>query len=155
LTCTVGTMAQWTVPSTASAPPDTTGGLATTRAINVATATASALDASRSNILGTTGQNDTFSWRVYGRKTPGLQQIDFVTNTKDYSGVSMTYYMRNIGASNGPTSVVLSYSTGGAFTPVETTTNPPDAWTLHTVNLTGITSTSGNTTLRFTASGAN
>jgi uncharacterized repeat protein (TIGR01451 family) len=155
LTCTTGTMAQWTVPSTATAPPDTTGGLPTTQAINVATATAAVLDTGRDNIVTNNGQNDTDSWRVFGWKTAGLQRIDFVINTKNYSGVSMTYYMRNIGAANGPTNVLLSDSTGGAFTTVESTTNPPDAWTLHTVDLTGLTSTSGNTTLRFTASGAN
>ena len=154
ITCTNGTMAQWTVPSTATSPPDT-GGLPTTKAVNVATATASVLDTSRANILTTTGQNDLFSWRVYGWKTVGLQDVDFVINTKNYSAVSMTYYLRNIGAANGPTSVLLSYSTGGSFTAVETTTSPVDAWTLHTVNLAGVTSTTGNTTLRFTASGAN
>src|SRR5262245_31238828 len=131
LTCTIGTMAQWTVPALPAAtdPPDTTGGLPTTRATNVTTATVAALDTTRTNIVtnaaGGGGQNDLFSWKVYGWKTANLQRVDFVINTKNYSGVSMTYYMRNIGASNGPTSVVLSYSTGGAFTSVETTTNPP------------------------------
>jgi uncharacterized repeat protein (TIGR01451 family) len=154
--CVAGqTLATWTVPTgTTANPPDTAGGLPTTKAANVSTAAASASVPVLTSIATSTGQGDSTSWRTWGYNTDG-QYIDFVVDTSAYSGVSMSFYVSNPGGANAPTTLQLSYSTGGAFTTIPTNLIPGAAFTLRTQDLTGLTSTTGNTTFRLTATGAN
>ena len=154
--CTNGTMASWTVPvGTAANPPDVAGGIPTTKAGNVATATLSALLPASTAIVTTGGQGDTTSWRTYGYKTVNQQYVNIVLQTKNYSNVSMSFYVANDGAANGPTQLVVSYDAGSGFTDILTVTNPAAAFTQHVIDFTGLTSTAGNTTVRFRATGAN
>ena len=154
--CTNGTMARWTVPSTATNPPDTTGGLATTKASNVSTATASAAVPGSTSINNTSGQNDSYSWETHGYKNAG-QYIQFRVQTKNYSGVSLGFYMQDQSTANGPTSIIVEYSTDGTtFTSLTTIAQPADtAFHLYgPYDLTGLTSTTGDTYFRIRGTGA-
>lgn len=154
--CTPGlTLASWTVPNgTTANPPDLTGGLPTTKAGNVSTATLAASVAGDTGLDTTRGQGDTTSWNTFGYKNAG-QHIDFVIDTRNYSAVSMTFYANNPTPSNGPTSLVVSYNSGSGFTNILTINNPASTFTAHTIDFTGLTSTTGLTTFRITGSGAN
>ncbi len=66
----------------------------------------------------------------------------------------MSFYVKNDGV-QGPDSLVISYNSGSGFTDILTISNPANTFTLHTIDFTGLTNTSGNTTFRFTATGAN
>ncbi len=154
--CTNGTMAQWTVPATATNPPDTTGGVATTRASNVSTATASAYIAGQTSIDTSSGQNDTYSWNTWGYKSNG-QYVQFVVQTKNYSGVGMSFYVQNTSPSNGPTTMAIQYSTNGSsFTTLTNVATPATTtWTLFgPYDFSGLTSTTGNTYFRIVPTGA-
>ena len=153
--CVAGqTLARWTVPNgTTANPPDTAGGLPTLKASNVTIATASANVPASTSIIATGGQGDSTSWRTWGYKTDG-QYIQFVVDTSQYSDVFMDFYVSNPGGANAPTSLVLSYSTGAGFTALPTNFIPGAPFTLRTQDFSGLTSTTGNTTFRLTASNA-
>ena len=149
------TIANWTVPvGTISNPPDAAGGIPTTKASNVSIATTSAFLPLRTSIVTTGGSNDSTAWSTWGYSGSG-QYVDFVIDTSKYSGVSMSFYVKNDGISQGPTSLVVSYNTGSGFTNILSLTDPADTFTLHTIDFTGKTNTSGNTTFRLIATGAN
>jgi uncharacterized repeat protein (TIGR01451 family) len=149
------TMAQWSVPNgTTANPPDLTGGLPTVKAADVATATLSANVAGDAAIATTLGHGDTTSWNTWGYKNAG-QFIQFVVDTTNYSQVSMSFWVDNPTPANGPTQLVVSYSTGGPFTTALTINSPAAAFTLHTIDFTGLTNTGGTTTFRISGSGAN
>ncbi len=154
--CTPGqTLTNWTVPvGTTANPPDTTGGLPTTKATNVSTATASAFLPASTGIVTTGGSNDTTAWSTWGYSGAG-QYVQFVVDTSKYSGVSMSFFVQNDGTSVGPTSLVVSYDSGSGFTNILTISNPAATFTLHTIDFTGLTNTGGNTTFRITGTGAN
>ncbi len=148
------TLANWTVPNgTTANPPDLTGGVPTVKASNVSTATASANVPADTLIAVASGQNDTTSWQTFGYKNAG-QYIQFVVDTRNYSGVQMSFYVANPGAGNGPDTLVLAYDNGSGFTNILTISNPAAAFTQHTIDFTGLTSTTGSTTFRLTATGA-
>ena len=135
-------------------PPDLAGGLPTIQAANVSTATLVAHVPADAAIFATSGQNDTTSWQTWGYKNTG-QFIQFVVDTRNYTGVQMSFYVANPTPANGPTSIVLSYDNGSGFTNILTINSPATAFTLHTIDFTGLTSTTGSTTFRLTATGAN
>lgn len=141
------TMASWTVPSGSPNPP-----VYTSKATDVATATASAF-LPGSTQIATSGQGDTASWQTYGYKDAG-QYIDFVVDTSKYSSVFMSFYVANPSPANGPTSLVVSYNNGAGWVNKTTITTIPLAFTLNTIDFTGLTSTTGNTTFRLTATNA-
>ncbi len=164
--CTNGSMARWTVPTTATNPPDAAGGVPTTKAGNVTTATLLANVSAGGTVVRTTNgapapNTDTGSWSTWGYKTGGY--IEFALQTKNYSQISLNLWMYDASPSNGPDTLVISYSTDGTnFTPLTTysqsappTPNPfQSAWTNHTFDFTGLTSTTNNTYFRITGSGA-
>jgi len=149
------TLAAWTVPSTATNPPDAAGGLPTTQAGNVATATASAHVPGDTEIHNGSGVGDSFSWKTYGYKNAG-QYVQFVVDTSNYSQVSMSFSVANPGGANGPNRLVLSSSTDGT-TFVDRTDIPISATTFvaQSFDFTDTTNTGGTTSFRLTGSGAN
>jgi uncharacterized repeat protein (TIGR01451 family) len=157
--CTEGqTMASWTVPSTATNPPDKTGGLPTTKSTQVGTATLAATQTASTGITTSRGSGDTYSWSTYGYKSDG-QSIVFTVDTSKFSKVQLSFALNNPGTSNGPTSVDVSFDKDGAGTGVGyvsalTISNPVDVFTTHTVDLTNKTNASGNTFIKLTGSGA-
>ena len=150
------TLANWSVPNgTITNPPDLAGGLPTTKAANVATAAASANLPASTAILATSGHGDTTSWQTNGYKDAG-QFIQFSVNTSQYTAVQMSFWVANPSPANGPTSITLTVNSGAGFgAPVLTVANPVAAFTNYTSNLTGLTSTTGVTIFRLTATGAN
>jgi hypothetical protein len=111
------TLANWTVPNgTVANPPDLAGGVPTIKAANVSTATAAANVPADAAILATSGQNDTTSWQTWGYKNAG-QYIQFVVDTRNYTGVQMSFYVANPTPANGPTSIVLRTTTAPASIP--------------------------------------
>jgi len=149
------TMASWTVPNgTTANPPDLVGGLPTIKAGDVATATLSAAVPASTAVITSGGHGDSTSWQTNGYKSAG-QFIDFTIDTSKYSSVQMSFWVANPSAANGPTSITVTYNSGAGFTgPVLTIANPAAAFTLHTIDFTGLTSTTGVTTFRVSASGA-
>ncbi len=150
------TLASWTVPNgTTANPPDLTGGVPTVKAANVATATAAAFIPAGTSIVATSGHIDTTSWRTWGYKNDG-QYIDFTVNTSNYTAVQMSFWVANPSPANGPTSLTVQVNNGGGFgAAVLTVPNPAIGFTQHTINLTGLTNTTGNTIFRIAATGAN
>lgn len=147
------TMAIWYVPSTATAPPDSSGA-PTVKASNVATATASAnLTQAINNSYGVT---DTSSWNGYPFQTANATYFQFLVDTRHYSNVSLQFYVRNPGGGNGASSLYVGYWDGMSFTPVLTDTNVRaySSFTQVTAYFTGTTSLSGATTFRITGSGS-
>ncbi len=125
--CTPGqTVAQWTVPATATNPPDTTGGIPTTTGVNVASAAASftSTNGGVSAIDNSGGQNDAYSWKSSGWKTAG-SQILFKVDTSAYSGNSISFYAYHDSA--GPTSITVEYSTNSGSSYSGTTTSALNA----------------------------
>ncbi|HJU21977.1 MAG TPA: hypothetical protein VJ891_05670, partial [Casimicrobiaceae bacterium] len=149
------TLAGWTVPNgTTANPPDLAGGVPTIKAVDVATATLAAGVPGDAAIIASSGQNDTTSWETFGYKSGG-QFVDFVVDTHKYTAVQMSFYVSDPSPSNGPTSATLSYSTGGAFTPILTfDPSVGSGFVQHTIDFTGVTSTTGSTTFRIVATGA-
>ncbi|HEX8407520.1 MAG TPA: hypothetical protein VF883_01560 [Thermoanaerobaculia bacterium] len=150
------TLASWTVPNgTTANPPDLAGGIPTVKAANVATATASALLPAQTSIFTSSGHIDTTSWRTWGFKDDG-QYVDFTVDTQNYTSIQMSFWVANPSPANGPTSLTVQVNNGGGFgLPVLTVANPPIGFTQHTINLTGLTSTTGTTVFRIAATGAN
>ena len=150
--CTPGlTMANWTVPNTAStAPPDNGAGAPTVKAGNVVTATASASAAGYSTINTSTGFNDSRSWQLSGFKGQN-QTVDFVVDTRHYSNVFMTLHLYESSPTNGPNNVYVSYNNGAGFTNVLTIPKasiPATTWLTYTIGFTDVTSINGTTTFR-------
>lgn len=155
--CTTQAMATWSVPvGTTANPPDKAGGLPTFLAGNVLSAAALAAVPARTQITTGGGHLDTTAWQTYGYQAAG-QHVSFSVDTRNHSQVSLSFWVANPSSANGPTQLVVSYGTGGTggtFTPVLTINNPATAFTNHVVDLTGLTSTTGVTTIRLTGSGA-
>ncbi|MEP6942428.1 MAG: hypothetical protein ABI981_05805 [Betaproteobacteria bacterium] len=150
------TLANWSVPNgTVANPPDLAGGVPTVKAANVASAASSANLPASTAILASSGHGDTTSWQTYGYKDAG-QFIQFAIDTSKYTAVQMSFWVANPSPANGPTSIALTVNSGSGFgAAVLTVANPAAAFTIHTVDLTGLTSTTGTTTFRLTATGAN
>ncbi len=149
------TMASWTVPNgTVANPPDLAGGLPTTKAANVATATLTAAVPGSTAIITTSGHGDTTSWRTNGYKAAG-QHVDFTIDTTNYTQVHMSFWVANPSPSNGPTAFNLTINNGGGFGAPIVLAVPPIAFTQYTIDATGLTNPSGNTIFRLTATGAN
>lgn len=152
------TLAHWTVPSTATEPPDTLGA-PTTQSAAVGTASAASLLAPTQAIISSTaGSNDSYSWSSYGYKTDG-QALDFVVDTHLFTDVAME--LDATGNVNGPTSLTLYYDVGSGLN-VKNTYNSgttpsfanDDLWHSISADFSGQTSSSGNTSFRITANGA-
>ncbi|MCA1610500.1 MAG: hypothetical protein LC780_06495, partial [Acidobacteria bacterium] len=150
------TLADWSVPTgTTANPPDLAGGVPTTKAANVTTAAASANLPASTAISTSSGHGDTTSWQTNGYKDAG-QFIQFAVDTSKYTAVQMSFWVANPSPSNGPTSITLTVNSGAGFgAPVLTVASPAAAFTNHTADLTGLTSTTGVTTFRLTGTGAN
>lgn len=161
--CSDGIMAQWTVPSTTINPPDQTGGLPTTKAANVATATLSALYPTLTGIDTNHFYAGVADWTFYGFKNGNgsnqnpqpPQQANFVIETKNYSNVSWNFWMDDRNPSNGPSTILIQYNNGTGWTTLQTITPAPATGWVHYTYPTITTSTTGNTTFRITGSGAN
>ena len=154
--CTPGqTLARWTVPNgTVANPPDLTGGVPTTKAADVATATAAANVPGSTAISATNGQGDSTSWSTYGYSGAG-QFVKFTVDTTKYTNVGVSFYAANPSLANGPTSLVLAADAGSGFVQIGSWTNPVLPFTQYTASTTaGQTSTSGITVFRLTATGA-
>jgi uncharacterized repeat protein (TIGR01451 family) len=153
-TCTPNqTLANWTIPSSATNPPDLTGGIPTTLGARVSSATASANIPANTAIATNAGSNDTYSWSSYGYKNAG-QYLNFVVDTRNYTGISMTFYIARTNGGADPTSATVSYNNGSGLT-TQSTFSLTTSFVRQTIDFTGLTSTSGNTTFRISASGAN
>ena len=148
------TLANWTVPNgTTANPPDLAGGVPIVKASDVSTAVASANVPGDTVINAASGQNDLTSWQTYGYKNDG-NFIQFVVDTRNYTQVQMSFYVANPHGA-GPTSLVLAYNNGSGPNNVLTINNPASGFTQHTFDFSGLTSTTGSTTFRLTATGAN
>jgi uncharacterized repeat protein (TIGR01451 family) len=154
------TMASWTVPNgTTANPPDLAGGLPTTKAANVATATLAAFVPADTAIIATGGHSDTTSWRTNGYKTDG-NYIEFTIDTSNYTGVQFNFWVANPSPANGPTTVNVAINNGGGFGApfaIPTPPNPPPIpipFTQYNIDANGLTNPSGNTVFRITATGA-
>ena len=151
------TMAQWTVPSTATNPPDKStpsAGSPTTKNASVATAVVAANVPANSVIVTTNGFNDTYSWSTWGYKNGG-QYVQFTIDTSNFSNVVLSLYIYNPGSGNGPTTLVPSYSTNGTnYTSLPGFNVKNTAFTQYTVNFTGLTNTGGLTYFRLTSTDA-
>ena len=145
------TLASWTVPATATDPPDLTGGVPTTVGAKVNTATAAAILPGSTGIV-TSGVGDSTSWEIFGFKDAG-QYADFVVDTKSYREVVVSFY-GDSSANPGPTQIVVSYDGGSGFTNILTLAGPITFATQQVIDLTGLTNTTGNTTIRISGSGA-
>ncbi len=150
------TLVHWIVPSTATNPPDLSGGLPTTQGANVSAAVASSFPSGKSGINTTTGSNDSYSWDTYGYKNGG-GYVQFAIDTRHYSGVSMTLYSKR--DSNGPTDLSVYFDNGGGLTlkaTLNASSTPPydTTWRSYTLDFTGNTSTTGTTTFRISGTGA-
>jgi uncharacterized repeat protein (TIGR01451 family) len=150
------TLANWSVPNgTIANPPDLAGGLPTTKAADVATAAALANLPADTSITGSSGHVDTTSWQTFGYKNAG-QFIQFSVDTSKYTAVQMSFWVANPSPANGPSTITLTVNSGAGFgAPVLTISSPVAAFTNHTADLTGLTSTTGTTIFRLTATGAN
>lgn len=108
--CYTETMATWSVPSTSTNPPDTTGGAPTTNNTNL-TATASATVPAQTSIETNAGRG--YCWDTYGYDADG-QAVTFMVDTRNYTGVSMSFWYQSQSYANGPTQLTVSYSTNGS-----------------------------------------
>jgi len=150
------TLANWSVPNgTTANPPDLAGGLPTAKAANVATATLVANVPGDTSIDTSSGHVDTTSWATFGYKNAG-QFIQFTLDTSNYSGVHLSFWVANPTPANGPTQIAVTIDNGAGFGgPILTINSPAAAFTQHTLDLSGLTNTSGNTLVRISATGAN
>ena len=152
------TMANWSVPNgTTANPPDLAGGLPTTKAPNVATATLAANVPADTAIETTSGHTDTTSWSTFGYKNAG-QFIQFTLDTTNYTGVHLSFWVANPTPANGPNQITVTVNGGAGFVGCGvqcTIASPAVGFTQHTIDLTGLTNTSGNTLIKITATSAN
>jgi uncharacterized repeat protein (TIGR01451 family) len=151
------TMASWTVPNgTAANPPDLAGGLPTTKAANVATATLSANVPANTSIDASSGHVDTTSWSTTGYKTLS-QFVQFTLDTTNYTGVMMGFWMADPSPANGPSTITVTVNNGGGFGAPVLTITPTGAsgpFAFYSANLTGLTNPSGTTLIRISGTGA-
>ena len=149
------TLASWPVPAGSPNPPVATLGPQVTAASVSASVPASTQ-------ITTNGHNDTAAWQTYGYRNNG-NTVTFNADTTNYSNVNFTFWMANPSPANGPTSVTFEVSTNGSpFTalPAETITNPAQAYTQYSIDLSSVTAsasapTARTTTVRMTPTGAN
>lgn len=174
-TCGWPAMAQWTVPSTATNPPDTGGsvtapvspGNASIRAADVTTAIAWAGSGFENGtiISSSYGSGDTYSWKADGGVTPGTtfstannEYFAFQVDTRKYTTITLSFYAYH--RNNGPQNVYIYYSTSGTA-PGTLKTGPisiPSDSTWYPINVTFTateTSTTGNTTFFIYAANSN
>jgi LPXTG-site transpeptidase (sortase) family protein len=145
-------LAQWSMAATTNPPtnPDI-------RAGNVLSASASAGTGITSSIA-TTG-NPANSWQAYGFSNAFTYSdndyFQFSLDTSGYTNISLTFdHSRR---SPGPKNIQVYYSTTGSepFTPIGSAISTSTSWTRTTVNLSGLTNTSGITYFRIYGYGAN
>lgn len=151
------TMAEWTVPDTATNPPDATGGIPTTKAADVTIALASAgIGLPITDIATNEGSNDTYSWHANGGFETGAfdpannDYFQFQIDTSEYTQVGLTFYARR--TNNGPKDLHVYYGTSGSppgtlktsFTGASGLPSQ-NTWKLFTLDFTGDTSTTGDT----------
>ncbi|HXH91591.1 MAG TPA: hypothetical protein VNN25_08420, partial [Thermoanaerobaculia bacterium] len=149
------TMASWTVPDgTVANPPDLAGGLPTTKAANVVTATLAANVPADTAIVTTGGHGDTTAWRTNGYKNDG-NFIQFTIDTTNYTNVHFSFWVANPSPANGPTAFNLTINNGAGFGAPIVLAVPPIAFTNYNIDATGLTNVAGNTIFRLTATGAN
>lgn len=152
-TCGI-TMAQWTVPTAATNPPDAStpsAGYPSTKAANITTASAYANVPGSTSVQTTGGFGTAPSgyWETHGYKTLN-QFVTFRVTTKNYSGVVWNFYMDDPSPNNGPSSIYIDYSTDGTtFTNhYVTIPKPVTGWINYSYDLTGLTSLTGDTYFR-------
>jgi uncharacterized repeat protein (TIGR01451 family) len=151
------TLADWPVPSTATNPPDLTGGLPTTQAVDVLTAVASPGSGLPATLIASNqGFNDNYSWYANGGFETGTfdpannDYFQFQIDTREYEQIELNFYARR--TQNGPKDLHIYFGTSGtppgtfktSFTgasglPAQNT------WYLFTIDFTGDTSTTGDT----------
>ncbi|MBN2256418.1 MAG: hypothetical protein JW704_01070, partial [Anaerolineaceae bacterium] len=153
------TMVVWTVPPGSSNPPDS-GGSPTTPGNPTINNTGYPATASIQRIaasaISTSGHNDTASWNTYGYRTGNY--VEFTINTRYYEDVVMDFWWDNSTPSNGPKTVTVSYDAGSGFVdlPPGTLTVPGSGgWIQAAIDLTGLTNTTGPTTIRIASNDAN
>ena len=161
------TLVNWSVPVSASTPPDSGGSTAgsgtpgnptTNNTGFTATAVHLPLAAltSQSIVTGSgspdrTPIGDDTTWYSYGYKNDG-GYVEFTVDTRKYSGVSMTFYVYP--DSNGPTTLTVTYVGNGSGTAATySSTAAPStltrgAWNTKTIDLSTYASTTGATTIR-------
>src|SRR6266498_3510467 len=157
--CTAGqTLARWTMPAGASAPPDTTGGVPTTNNTGF-TATSYHFPVASQAAVSGAGSPDTTSddasWETWGYRTAG-GYVEFVVDTRYYSNVQMSF-MVFTDSSTGPTTLTVTYAGTGSGTAATYTgaTLTGGAWNTKTIDLSSSASTTGSTTIRIAGTGAN
>ena len=152
-------LGEWTVPSTATNPPDSTGGAPTTQATDVSTALASVGSGLAATSIATNqGYNDNYSWRADGGFETGAfvpsqnNYFRFQVDTSQYTQVSLTFWAWR--TQNGPKDLHIYYGTTGSppetlktsFTEaLGTGIGSARTWTSFSIDFTGNTSTSGDT----------
>jgi uncharacterized repeat protein (TIGR01451 family) len=153
--CTPGvTLANWTVPSGASNPPDKPGGFPTVQNGLVGTAVAVLNLPGSSALNTTTGSGDSTSWEVYGYKSAG-QYAQFEVDTSNFSDVEFSLAVRNADGA-GPSTFDIQYSVDGTnFTVAQAGIATSSAWATATVDLSSIANPSGSTWVRIVSTTAN
>ena len=156
--CSAGqTLAKWSMnPSSVTVPP-----AVTTQAGDVATATASSPAGIGSVIDTALGSPAVNSWQTFGFKgstsftTADNDYVEFLVDTSKYQQVGMSFnYNSN---ANGPTTLYVYYDNGSGLTGSHATYNAVDDGLWHsstTIDFTGLTSTTSNTTFRIYGWGA-
>jgi len=149
----------WTVPSTATNPPDSTGGVPTAQASDVSTAAASVGSGLAVTSIATNqGYNDNFSWKADGGFETGAfdpsqnNYFRFQVDTSQYTQVSLTFWAWR--TQNGPEDLYIYYGTTGSppetlktsFTEaLGTGIGSARTWTSFNIDFTDNTSTTGDT----------
>ena len=150
-------MVVWTVPASTTNPPDQSSPVAgspSSTGSKISTASVSVTEPARTDINNLLGVGDTYSWSLWGYKTP-VQNVDFVLDTSSYSDISLTFYEQS--DSNGPTSLTIYYDSGSGMTPHPTTptvTPTAGSFASHTIDFTSLSNPGGNTTFRISGTGA-
>lgn len=146
-------MAQWTVPSTATDPPDSTG-VPSVLAADVLTALASAGAGISANteIATNQGHNDNYSWRANGGFEPGAfstsnnDYFQFRVDTSSYEQVNLSFWAWR--TQNGPRDLYIYFDTVGSPPGTLKTSftgaaglDSARTWKTFTIDFTGDTST--------------
>lgn len=138
--------ARWSVPNTATSPPDTTGGVPAgtiTSPIVSMNSLASVIADKvvdqdiKSGVTGPTG-SDGFVWRTWGYKDAG-QVITFSLNTasQGLTSLSLSYWYQSDLSGGSPTNykVEISGNNGVNWTQVKDVVIPSSGWNQETINL--------------------
>ncbi len=157
--CSTGVeMAKWSVPSTATDPPDTAGGLPTSKDAGVTTAVVLAGNPALTKIDNTASglHGDNYSWDTWGYKNGG-QELEFTLTIANFKDIKLDFDMSNPSGASGPSTVTLSYSTNGGdtYTDVTPTLTPLTGWSHFSHTFTGLTQLVGNTKFKILGSPAN